>query len=167
MRLARSTATVLAGLSLALAGCGDEEAGAGGTPSKRDFIASADRLCTMAGRQYDAAIADLPPFERIAAPDVSRRLMRETAEVAPRIAAVERELDRKLRALTPPASLGSRWDRALDTLETRATAAEDIEAAAQAGDRQAYLAAFQRFGRAGGASSAALRGYGFKVCAAG
>jgi hypothetical protein len=169
-RLTHNTATALAGLSLALAGCGDggePAASAADAPSKRNFIASADRLCAKAGQEYDAAIADLPPFEQIVAPDVSRRVMRETAEAAPRLAAVELELERKLRALAPPASLGSRWDRALDTLETRATAAEDIEAAAEAGDRHAYLAAFQRFDRAGSTSSAALRGYGFEVCATG
>jgi hypothetical protein len=163
-------ATVLAGLSVGLAGCGD-----GGEPaasdahasSKRDFIASADRLCANAGEEYDAAIADLPPFEEIVASDVSQRVMRATAEAAPRLAAVERALERKLRALAPPPNLATRWDRALDTLETRAAAAEDIEAAAEAGDRNAYLAGFQRFDRAGTASSAALRDYGFRVCAAG
>ena len=118
-RVARGMATVLAGLSVGLAGCGD-----GGEPaasdahasSKRDFIASADRLCANAGEEYDAAIADLPPFEEIVASDVSQRVMRATAE---------------------------------------------------AGDRNAYLAGFQRFDRAGTASSAALRDYGFRVCAAG
>jgi hypothetical protein len=169
-RLARGAATGLAGLSLALAGCGDggEPAAAGAEPaSKPKFIAAADRLCTKAGHQYDAVIAELPPFEEIVAPDVSRRLMLETARAAPRIAAVERELERELRALSPPADLASRWDRALDTLETRAVAAEDIRAAAEAVDRTAYLTAFQRFDRAGSVSTAALRGYGFEVCAAG
>jgi hypothetical protein len=169
-RLTRSTAAVLAGLSLALAGCGDggePAASRAEAPSKREFIAWADRVCAKAGADYDTAIAGLPPFEVIVAPDVSGRVMRETAKAAPRLALVERELERKLRVVAPPANLGSRWDRALDTLETRAVAAEDIEAAAEAGDRSAYLAAFQRFERAGSVSSAALREYGFEVCAAG
>ena len=46
-------------------------------------------------------------------------------------------------------------------------AAESIQAAAEAGDGMAYLDAFQRFDRAGTVSSKALRGQGFKVCAAG
>ena len=112
-------------------------------------------------------ISKLPPFEEIVAADVSRRVMQEVAEAAPRIAAVERALGRELRALVPPARLADRWDRALDTLESRARAAESIQAAAEAGDGMAYLDAFQRFDRAGTVSSKALRGQGFKVCAAG
>ena len=61
--------------------------------------------------------------------------------------------------------LASRWDRALTALDQRAVAAADIGVAAEAGDRSAYLQAFQRFVRGGSVSSAALRGYGFEVCA--
>jgi hypothetical protein len=164
-------AASLAGLALVLAGCGGEDAGsaapAAERPSKQEFIAAADLACTEAGVEYDAAIADLPPFEEIVAPDVSRRVMLEVGGVAPRIAAVERALEQRLRALEPPAQLAARWDRALDTLEARAVAAEDIQAAARAGDRNAYLSAFQRFDREGSISSEALRGYGFEICAAG
>jgi hypothetical protein len=163
-------AAALMGLSLAVAGCGDgDEPAATGAepPTKQEFIASADRLCTKAGHAYDAVTADLPPFEEIVAPDVSRRVMLEIAAAAPRMAAVERALERRLRALAPPAGLASRWDRALDTLEMRAVAAEEIQAAAEAGSRAAYHEAFRRFERAGSVSTAALRGYGFEVCAAG
>jgi hypothetical protein len=165
-----SAAAGLAVAALALAGCSayGEPAATGKEPSpKQEFIATADRLCTKAGQDYDAAISKLPPFERIVAPDVSRSVMRRIAAAAPRIAAVERALERGLRALVPPAPLAARWDRALDTLEVRADAAEDIQAAAEAGEREVYLSAFQRFDRAGTVSSRALRGYGFKVCAAG
>jgi hypothetical protein len=169
-RLACSAVAGLAGVSLALAGCGgvDESATTGAErPSKREFIASADRLCTKYGEESHAVIDALPPFEEIAAPNVSRRVMLETARAAPRIAAAERGLERELRALDPPSDLGSRWDRALDALETRAVAAEDIGTAGQEGDRTAYLRGFQRFQQAGSASTASLRGYGFKACARG
>jgi hypothetical protein len=169
-RVARSAATGLAGLALAIAGCG--QGGESAAPdteraSKQDFIASADRLCTKAGTDYDAVISNLPPFEQIVAPDVPPGVMRKIALAAPRIAAVERGLERELGALDPPAELTGRWARALETLVARADAAGDIQAAAEAGDRSAYLRAFQRFDRAGTVSSKALRGYGFEVCAAG
>ena len=160
----------LAGLSLAFAACrgGDDVPTTGAEAlSKRKFIASADRRCIKAGEESHALIDALPPFEEIAAPDVSRRVMLETARAARRIAAVERGLEREPRALDRPADLGSRWDRALGALESRAIAAEDIGTAEQAGDRAAYLRGFQRFQQAGRASTAALRGYGFKVCASG
>jgi hypothetical protein len=157
----------LAGLSLVVAGCGDDSEPVAERPSKREFIASADRLCMKYGEASHAVIDALPPFEEIAAPDVSRRVMLETAGAASRIAAAERGLERELRALERPADLGSRWDRALGALATRAVAAEDIGTAGQDGDRTAYLRGFQRFQRAGNASTGALRGYGFKACARG
>jgi hypothetical protein len=168
-RSLRRLASGLAGLSLACGGCGDDGdpvATDSKRPSKQAFIAEADRLCAEASEDYDAVVTSLPPFERLVARNVSRRVMRETGRAAPRMAAIEREIERRLRALDPPAALAARWGRALDTLETRAQAAEDIGAAAQAGDRTAYLTGFGRFERAGSVSSAALRGYGFKVCAA-
>jgi hypothetical protein len=157
-------------VSLAFAGCGDggeSTAAASEAPSKQEFIATADRLCAEAGEATHAAIAELPPFERIAAPDVPQRLMAEVGRRAPRVAGAEGGLARDLRALTPPAALASRWTRAVDAIEARAVAAEDIRAAAEVGDRSAYLAAFQRFVQGGTASTAALRGYGFEVCAVG
>jgi hypothetical protein len=157
-------------LSLAFAGCGDggeSTAAASDAPSKQEFIATADRLCAEWGEQSHAAIAMLPAFERIVAPDVSSRLMAEVGRQARRVAAAERGLARELLALTPPASLASRWERAVDAIEARAVAAEDIRAAAESADRSTYLAAFERFVRAGEASTAALRGYGFEACAMG
>jgi hypothetical protein len=159
----------VAGLSLALAGCGedaDPSAADAERPSKQEFIAAADRICTASGTEYDAAAAALPPYEQMLAPNVSRPVMLEVAAVAPRFAAVERDLEKKLRALDPPADVASRWDRALDTLEARAVAAEDVQAAGEAGDRNAYLSAFERFDGQGTVSSEALDGYGFEVCAA-
>jgi hypothetical protein len=163
-------AACLAGLALAGVGCGGETesaAPAAERPSKQEFIASADRLCIKYGEKSHAVIDALPPFEEIAAPDVSRRVMLETAEAAQRIAAAERGLERELRALDAPAELGSRWDRALDAFQARALAAENIAAAGQEGKRTAYLRGFERFLQAGSASTAALRGYGFTACAAG
>ena len=164
-----SAAAGPAGLSLALAACGgdDSEPASTGTDrqSKQEFLASADRICMRAGEKSHAMIDDLPPFEEIAAPNVSRRVMLEVGRAAPRIAAVERGLARELWALDAPTDLASRWDRALTALEQRAVAAADIGVAAEAGDRGAYLQAFQRFVRGGSVSSAALRGYGFEVCA--
>jgi hypothetical protein len=160
----------VAGISLALAGCGedaDPPAADAGRPSKQEFIAAADRICTESGAEYDAAAARLPPYEQMLAPKVSRPVMLEVAAVAPRFAAVERDLEKKLRALEPPADVASRWDRALGTLEVRAAAAEDVQTAAEAGDRDAYLSALQRFDEQGTVSSEALDGYGFEVCAAG
>jgi hypothetical protein len=155
-----------------VAGCGEDAdpsaaAAEAKRPSKQEFIAAADRLCAESGTEYDAAAADLPPYEQMFAPNVSDPVMLEVAAVAPRIAAVERRLERELRALAPPADFVARWDRALDTLEARALAAEDVQAAAKAGDRDAYLSAFQRFDEQGSVSSEALAGYGFEVCAAG
>jgi hypothetical protein len=165
-------AACLAGLLLALAGCGGEAdptaaAAEAKRPSKQEFIASADRICLKYGERTHAAIDALPPFEAIAAPDVSRRAMLVTAEAAPQIAAAERGLVRELRALDPPSGLGSRWDRALDAFQARAVAADEIAAAGKAGKRTAYLRGFERFQEAGGASTAALAGYGFEICAAG
>lgn len=161
--------TRLLGLGIALtliAGCGDDDSDATAQPlSKKEFIASADRICKAAGEKSHAMIDDLPPFEKIAAPNVSRRVMLEVGRAAPRIAAVERGQARELGTLDSPADLASRWDRALTALEKRAVAAAEIGAAAQAGDRSSYLRGFQRFVRAGSASTAALRGYGFKICA--
>lgn len=163
------TVAGLAGLSLALAGCGDdkESATTPERPSKSEFVASADRLCMQYGEESHSVIDALPPFEEIASPNVTRRVMLETARGALRIAAAERGLERALRALDPPADLDSRWDRALGALGTRAAAAEDIGTAGQKGDRSAYLRGFQRFQQAGSASTAALRGYGFRACARG
>jgi hypothetical protein len=169
-RLTYGTAACLAGLTLAVVGCGGETesaAPAAERPSKQAFIASADRLCIKYGEESHAVIDALPPFEEIVAPDVSRRVMLETANAAQRIAAAERGLARELRALDPPSELGSRWDRALDAFQARAVAAEDIAAAGKEGKRMAYLRGFQRFQEAGSASTAALRGYGFTACAAG
>jgi hypothetical protein len=163
-------AACLAGLSLATVGCGGEAesaAPAAERPSKQEFIASGDRLCMKYGEESHAVIDALPPFEEIAAPDVSRRVMLEVADAAPRIAAAERGLVRELRALDPPAELGSRWDRALDAFQARAVAAEDIAAAGKEGKRTAYLRGFERFQQAGSASTAALAGYGFEICTAG
>ena len=157
------------GAVVALAGCGeeDESGRAQGPLAKKDFIAKADRLCTAAGTKYDRVVASLPPFEKITAPDVPRRLMTQTGERAAEMAAIERDIERQLRALDPPEDFASRWTRAVDTLETRAKAAEDIEQASAAGDRKAYLEAFGRFDQAGTISTKALQGYGFKVCGAG
>jgi hypothetical protein len=171
-RLAYGTAACLAAFSLAVAGCGQDAdspaaAAEAKRPSKQEFIAAADRLCAEFGAEYDAAAANLPPYEQMLAPNVSRPVMLGVAAVAPRIATVERALERELRALDPPADFATRWDRALDTLEARAVAAEDVQAAAEAADRDAYLSAFQRFDREGTVSSEALAGYGFEVCAAG
>jgi hypothetical protein len=169
-RLTYGTAACLAGLTLAVAGCGGETesaAPAAERPSKQEFIASADRLCLKYGEKSHAVIDALPPFEEIAAPDVSRRVMLETARAAQRIAAAERGLARELRALDPPSELGSRWDRALDAFQARAVAAEDIGAAGKEGKRMAYLMGFQRFQEAGSASTEALAGYGFEICTAG
>ena len=168
--LARTALGAAIAASVALPACGDEDtpsSAEAGRPSKSEFIAQADGLCTQAGERYDAAIAGLPPFEAIVAEDVSLRTMREVARMAPRIAAVEGDLERDLRALEPPAGIEPRWERALATLGARAAAAEEIAAAAEAGDRGRYLVAFGRFDREGSKSSAALRGYGFKVCARG
>jgi hypothetical protein len=169
-RLTCGLAASLAGLSLAFVGCGGETesaASAAEPPSMQKFIASADRLCMKYGEKTHAVIDTLPPFEEIAAPDVSRQVMLEVAEAAPRIAAAERGLEQELRALDPPSELGSRWDRALDALQARAVAAEDIAAAGEEGERTAYLRGFERFQQAGSASTAALAGYGFEICAMG
>jgi hypothetical protein len=171
-RLTYGTAACLAGLSLAVAGCGGEAdptaaAAEAKRPSKQEFVASADRLCLKYGERTHAVIDTLPPFEEIAAPDVSRPVMLETAEAAPRIAAAERGLVRELRALDPPSELGSRWDRALDAFQARAVAAEEIAAAGKEGKRTAYLRGFERFQQAGSASTAALADYGFEICATG
>ena len=152
---------------LILTGCGDANDSEGATAPlpKDEFLASADRICMRAGEKSHAMIDDLPPFEEITAPNVSRSVMLEVGRAAPRIAAVERGLARELRALDAPTDLTSRWDRALTALEQRAVAAADIGVAAEAGDRSAYLQAFQRFVRGGSVSSAALHGYGFEACA--
>jgi hypothetical protein len=164
------TLASLAILSLPMAGCGEggeSTAAAAKPPQKQEFIATADSLCAEWGEESHAAIARLPAFERIVAPDVSSRLMAAVGRQARRVAAAERGLARELLALTPPASFESRWERAVNAIEARAVAAEDIRAAAEVEDRSAYLAAFDRFVRAGDASTAALRGYGFEACAAG
>jgi hypothetical protein len=163
-------AACVAGLSLAAIGCGGETesaAPAAERPSKQEFIASADRLCMKYGEESHAVIDALPPFEEIAAPDVSRRVMLEVAEAAPQIAAAERGLVRELRALEPPSELGPQWDRALNAFQARAVAAEEIAAAGKEGERTAYLRGFQSFQEAGSASTAALAGYGFEICTAG
>jgi hypothetical protein len=133
--------------------------------SRREFIAAADRLCMRAGEKSHAMIDALPPFERIASPSVSGRVMLEVGRVATHIGEVERGLAQDLRALDGPADLGQWWDRALAALEMRAAAADEIGTAGRSDDRSAYLRAFRDFVRAGEASTAALRGYGFHVCA--
>ena len=112
-------------------------------------------------------IATVASPREFTARDAPLSVIEEVGKAAPPLAEIEAELEGQLRSLAPPEDFGPRWDTGLDALTRRADAVADAGEAAEAGDRQAFLASFQRFIRDGTAGSAALRGYGFEVCGAG
>ena len=114
-----AVAGALAAAALA-AGCGG--GGGGDRLTKEEYIQQADAICADATEQIDA-IGEPQTLEDLAA----------MTKQAVAIAAAQLE---KLRALVPPEEIEEQVNRAYDLLEQQNGVADEIAAAAEAGDAE-------------------------------
>jgi hypothetical protein len=97
-------AAVLVILSaLAAAGCGSQQAN-----GHTQLVAQADPICKQVAAKRSAANSALP--SSLVAP---KQTLQVLARVAPGVAAYEHDAVRRLRALSPPASLAQDWQEML------------------------------------------------------
>lgn len=167
-------AIVLLGTTpLLIAACGGEAPGDAAKPltktlTKKEFIASADKLCASASKRFDATVAAAPANFNPAKPEgVPLELIKKAGPPILTIADIEGRLAGDLRSLAPPLEFVAKWNHAVTALDRRVGDFREAGLAANRGDRKALPVAFQHANREGTVGRGYLHGYGFKACGVG
>jgi hypothetical protein len=140
---------LLAGVlcAVALSACGG-----GGGSSSSDFLSKGDAVCRAGQSEFDSLQATPPKSAKQAAAQTAKLI------------AVSQDEVRKLRALTPPASLRSAFDAYLKSRDEAIAVLRKGEDAANRNDPQGYASAKQEVAAGQPRRYDLAKKVGFKVC---
>jgi hypothetical protein len=128
--LRSALATTAVAALLAAAGCGSSGSSNGAPASKARFIARADAICKPLNARRSAANTEVGPV-------TSTATLPKVAQIAPFLAAFERNAVVELRRLTAPAALAGSWRRILAGTQLLAEDSVRLGEQAKAGDLKA------------------------------
>jgi uncharacterized lipoprotein YehR (DUF1307 family) len=156
MRTARLVLPIVAVLALGVAGCGGDDA-----PTKAEYIADGDALCTESNKQAKALTKQ---FE---AAETKAREQKSLAPLAPALTEAQKiiaDANAKFQGLEAPAGLEDQVAALQKELDKQADLTEQLVAAAAKNDEKTYSSLGRQAVASQQKSQKSMNQIGFKVC---
>lgn len=124
------------------------------SPDQQAFVSKADEVCQASDEKIEPKLG----------PVFSAKLPEAATVIKDVILPSQRDQVATLRALTPPPGDEARVKELIDSIDAVTPAIERLLAAAEAGDKEAYDAAFRDVTRGFEATEEPFKEYGFEEC---